>query len=47
MNKEWHFNRDWEKMKKRVDDLERKIYWLERFKDEEQRKAYIKILMEQ
>jgi hypothetical protein len=30
----WTFNREWNLMKKRVDDLERKVYWLERWKSE-------------
>ena len=31
MDEKWHFDRDWEKMKTRVDKLEREVYWLSKF----------------
>ena len=31
MDEKWHFDRDWEKMKTRVDKLERELYWLSKF----------------
>jgi|TARA_R100000081_G_C4659333_1_gene86774 hypothetical protein len=42
MDEQWQFNRIWEKMQKRVDDLERKVYWLEKFKQETEKKEYIR-----
>ena len=32
----WHFAHEWEQMKKRVDKLEREIYWLNKFKDKKE-----------
>ena len=34
MNKQWNFEREWEKLKRKVDDLERKVYFLEKWKGE-------------
>ena len=34
MDEQWHFNRNWEEMKKRVDKLERDVYWLNKFMKE-------------
>ena len=34
MDKQWNFEREWEKLKKKVDYLERKVYWLEKWKGE-------------
>lgn len=32
MDKQWHFERELEKLKKKVDELERKVHWLEEWK---------------
>lgn len=29
---EWVFQRDWEEMKKRMNELEKRVYWLEDYK---------------
>ena len=29
---EWIFKRDWEEIKKRMDELEKRVYWLEEYK---------------
>ena len=39
MDEKWHFDREWSEMKKRVDKLEREVYWLNKFmNDHEYRK---------
>ena len=38
MDEKWRFNRDWEEMKKRVDKLEKDVYWLDRFKRDQEEK---------
>ena len=40
MDEEWRFNYLWEKMQKRVEDLERKVYWLEKGKKQYEEKEY-------
>ena len=32
MDKQWHFERELEKLKKKIDALEKKVYWLEEWK---------------
>ena len=34
----WAFDYEWKQMKARIDTLEKKLYWLERFKAEVQEK---------
>ena len=34
MDPAWQFFREWEKMKKRVETLEKEIYYLKKYKDE-------------
>ena len=41
MDEHWHFNREWEKMKNRVDKLERDIYWLNKFMREHEDKKRV------
>ena len=36
MDPMWHLAREWEEMKKRVNRLERDIYWLNKFKDKKE-----------
>jgi hypothetical protein len=40
MDEEWRFNYLWEKMQKRVEDLERKEDWLEKWKKQYEEKEY-------
>ena len=42
MDKKWHFDREWEQLKKRVDTLESQVYWLRKFKDDVEEKERIK-----
>jgi hypothetical protein len=41
MDERWHFNHDLEEMKKRVDKLERDIYWLNKFMREHKDKKRV------
>ena len=36
----WRFDYEYKKLKKKVDSLERKIYWLEDYKKKQQEKEY-------
>ena len=38
MDEKWRFNRDWEEIKKRVDKLEKDVFWLDRFKRDQEEK---------
>jgi hypothetical protein len=40
MDPSWHFAREWEEMKKRVERLERKVYWLEQYKKQQEEEIY-------
>ena len=40
MDPSWHFDLEWKEMKKRVDRLERKVYWLERYKKQQEEEKY-------
>ena len=42
MDDKWRFDREWEEMKKRVDKLERDVYWLDRYKKDQEEKEYRK-----
>ena len=42
MDKKWRFEREWEQLKKRVDTLERQVYWLRKFKDDVEEKERIR-----
>ncbi len=44
MDNKWHFDREWEQLKKRVDALEREVYWLRKFKDDCENKERAKEL---
>lgn len=36
MDPAWQFFREWEKMKKRVEELERDVYWLKKYKSDKE-----------
>lgn len=38
MDEKWHFDREWSEMKKRVDKLEREVYWLNKFMNDHEYK---------
>ena len=42
MDEKWHFNYVWEKMQKRVDELEKQVYWLEDWKKKQIADQYSK-----
>ena len=42
MDPMWHFAREWEQMKKRVEKLEREVYWLNKFKDKKEDEERVK-----
>lgn len=42
----WQFNYLWEKMQKRVDQLERDIFWLKKYKREKEAEEYAKEVRE-
>ena len=42
MDPMWHFAREWEQMKKRVEKLEREVYWLNKFKDKKEDEEIVK-----
>ena len=35
----WRFNLEWNEIKKRMDQLERRVYWLEDYKKKQEEKA--------
>lgn len=47
MDSKWHFDYEWSALKKKVEKLEGEVFWLKKYKDEQEHKAYAKKLKKQ